>query len=217
MKSHDELLHCLKFCIHADFKAMVDELHREKKAQPTNPAGRIYRLRPFCSRIVFQYALIMRAHSFFFSFFWTSSSFLGLNLMWLNKFAYCRTFPDCFSLSSFVTFHNIDYIICLCAFFVILCPCFLHRNLLYDIPSQCYSSSDDHDVLHGALGLTGILFFVPVTKLFIYRLLLLWFFQAKRVTLTFSVAKLVQAVFCKYQMSYSSDFFQKLFAACTSQ
>lgn len=30
MKSHDELLHCLKFCIHADFKAMVDELHREK-------------------------------------------------------------------------------------------------------------------------------------------------------------------------------------------
>lgn len=41
----------------------------KKKAQPTNPAGRIYRLRPFFSRIVFQYALIMRAHSFFFSFF----------------------------------------------------------------------------------------------------------------------------------------------------
>ena len=117
----------------------------KKNAQPTNPAGRIYRLRPFFSRIVFQYALIIRAHSFFFSFFWTSSSFLGLNLMWLNKFAYCRTFPDCFSLSSFVTFHNIDYIICRCAFFVILCPCFLHRNHLYDIPSQCYSSSNDHD------------------------------------------------------------------------
>jgi len=33
-------------------------------------------------------------------------------------------------------------------------------------------------------------------------------FRAKRVTLTFSVAKLVQAVFCKYQMPYSSNFFK---------
>jgi len=33
-------------------------------------------------------------------------------------------------------------------------------------------------------------------------------FRAKRVTLTFSVAKLVQAVFCKYQVPYSSNFFK---------
>ena len=39
MKSHDELLHCLKFCIHADFKAMVDELHREKKGATDKPCG----------------------------------------------------------------------------------------------------------------------------------------------------------------------------------
>ena len=33
-------------------------------------------------------------------------------------------------------------------------------------------------------------------------------FRAKRVTLTFSVAKLVQAVFCKYQVPYSLNFFK---------
>ena len=33
-------------------------------------------------------------------------------------------------------------------------------------------------------------------------------FRAKRVTLTFSVAKLVQAAFCKYQVPYSLNFFK---------
>jgi len=47
-----------------------------------------------------------------------------------------------------------------------------------------------------------------LTKTFLFRLLHLWLFRAKRVTLTFSVAKLVQAVFCKYQVPYSLNFFK---------
>ena len=37
-------------------------------------------------------------------------------------------------------------------------------------------------------------------------------FLSKRATLTFSVAKLVQAASCKYQMPYSLDFFKNYFA-----
>jgi len=37
-------------------------------------------------------------------------------------------------------------------------------------------------------------------------------FPAKRATITFSVAKLVQAASCKYQMPYSLDFFKNYFA-----
>ena len=36
-------------------------------------------------------------------------------------------------------------------------------------------------------------------------------FPGEASTLTFSVAKLVQAVFCKYQVPYSSDFFKNFF------
>ena len=53
-----------------------------------------------------------------------------------------------------------------------------------------------------------ILHVSSVTELFLFRLTHWWLFRAKRVTLTFSVAKLVQAVFCKYQVPYSSNFFK---------
>ena len=49
-----------------------------------------------------------------------------------------------------------------------------------------------------SVGLPCILLFVSVTELFFFRLLHVCLFRAKS-PLTFSVAKLVQAVFCKYQ------------------
>ena len=36
-------------------------------------------------------------------------------------------------------------------------------------------------------------------------------FPGEASTITFSVAKLVQAVFCKYQMPYSLNFFKNFF------
>ena len=49
-----------------------------------------------------------------------------------------------------------------------------------------------------SVGLPCILLFVSVTELFFFRFLHVYLFRAKS-PLTFSVAKLVQAVFCKYQ------------------
>ena len=42
-------------------------------------------------------------------------------------------------------------------------------------------------------------------------------FPGEASTLTFSVAKLVQAVFCKYQMPYSLNFFKNFFLSAHSQ
>ena len=42
-------------------------------------------------------------------------------------------------------------------------------------------------------------------------------FRAKRVTLTFSVAKLVQAAFCKYQVPYCLNFFKNFLPSAYSQ
>ena len=87
----------------------------------------------------------------------------------------------------------------------------LHTSYLKQNDTQhlaCSSPSDGHDVPCLSIGLSGILLFVSVTELFLFRLLHLCLFRAKRVTLTFSVAKLVQAVFCKYQVPYSLNFFK---------
>ena len=90
--------------------------------------------------------------------------------------------------------------------FIVLHASYLWRN---DTAPLAYSSpSDGQDMLCLSVVLSGILLIVSVTELFLFRLPHWWIFYTKRVTPTFSVAKLVQAVFCKYQVPYSLNFFK---------
>ena len=74
-----------------------------------------------------------------------------------------------------------------------------HLWFYYSFGSRSYAMPKHKQVWLWSFGLT---------KIFLFRLPHWWLFRAKRVTLTFSVAKLVQAVFCKYQVPYSLNFFK---------
>ena len=137
-----------------------------------------------------------------------------------NRTAYSRTFLIAFPLFSLShPLHSSLLVDGHSSFCMLLSDSGMTRS-----PLACHSPSDGRNVLLQGVGLSGILLFVSVTELLPFAkfsrhakaqtslALVIWLnenilipssslmtFPGEASTLTFSVAKLVQAVFCKYQ------------------
>ena len=119
--------------------------------------------------------------TFFLLFLFYPLSFVESHIAVLLDSSYLNI-PNHYFHSSAVTFHYIVPFACRWAS-IVLQTSYLKQNDTQHL--ACPSPSDGHDVPCLSIWLSGILLFVSVTELFLFRLLHLWLFRAKRVQLLF--------------------------------